>query len=298
MDLSTRISNSWIAIKASSYVMRKEPMLFVFPFYSILITIGSFCLVLWLVMTNVLGVFNDFSIFCFGYLAMFIGIYLLANIMSVYNGVAIVGCARMRLDGKDPTVIDGFRIATLRLPSIILWGLVEATIGNFISSLKTGPWRIGGRWAYGMKMGWYVDTIFVLSIIAAANTGPMDALGRSRTLVTKKWGQNLAPNYNIWLTFVLIGLAIGALFFTLAIFGLVFGLGALIIYFLILFVLICLLLSLISSTVKCIFEAALFRYATVGEPGLGFSASFCEDAFVQVRGDMDWNKGGWTGDWQ
>ena len=62
--------------------------------------------------------------------------------------------------------------------------------------------------------------------------------------------------------------------------------------------LICLLLSLISSTVKCIFEAALFRYATVGEPGLGFSASFCEDAFVQVRGDMDWNKGGWTGDWQ
>lgn len=297
MDLSTRLDNSWTAIKASSRVMAKEPMLFVFPLFSVIMTIGIFVGMACGIFYDLFGLARDLRLYCFGFFALFILTYLLSEVFKVYSDVAVAGCARMRLDGKDPTVIDGFRVATTRIPSEILWALVEATYGNFVTSLKTGPWRIGGRWAYGLKMSWYVDTIFVRSIIAEGNTGPMDALGRSRMLVTKKWGQNLAPNYNIWLTFVLIGIVIGALMFVIWLIFLFLGLASLTLYWLLFFILICVVLALIASTVKAVFEAALFRYATVGEPGGGFPLDLCEYAFEQVRGEMDWNKGGWTGDW-
>jgi hypothetical protein len=298
MDLSTRLDNSWSAIKASSHVMAKEPMLFVFPVFSVIVTLGTFVGLICIMFFDIFGLARDFGTYCFGFFAMFILAYLLSEISKVYSDVAIVGCARMRLEGKDPTVIDGFRIATTRIPSIILWGLVEATYGSFVSSLRAGPLRIGGMWAYRLKVSWYVDTIFVNSIIAEVNTGPMDALGRSRMLVTKKWGQNLAPNYNIWLTFMLIGIVIGAVIFVIWIISLFFGLAPLTLYFFLVFIVICVLLAFVSATVKCVFEAALFRYALTGDGGEWFPLDLCENAFEAIRGDMDWKKAGWTGDWQ
>lgn len=40
-----------------------------------------------------------------------------------------MACARIRLEGGDPPVSDGFRAAKETLERIVVWALVSATVG-------------------------------------------------------------------------------------------------------------------------------------------------------------------------
>ena len=69
----------------------------------------------------------------------------------------------MRLEGKDPTVADGFRAAFNRLHNIFGWALVSATVGLILRIIEDRSEKIGRIVSGLLGMAWTADTIFVFS---------------------------------------------------------------------------------------------------------------------------------------
>ncbi len=61
--------------------------------------------------------------------------YLVQYVVIFYANTALVGAAMIRLNGGDPTVRDGFRIANSRFGAIIGYALIAATVGMILKAL-------------------------------------------------------------------------------------------------------------------------------------------------------------------
>src|SRR3989338_5260815 len=61
------------------------------------------------------------------------GIIVLMLFVSVFIPVfftaSLIGAANMRFNGKDPKFSDGIKIASKHLPKLIIWALINATVG-------------------------------------------------------------------------------------------------------------------------------------------------------------------------
>jgi uncharacterized membrane protein len=101
-------------------------------------------------------------------------------------------------------------------------------------------------------------TFFVVPLLAAEDIGPVEALYRSAELFTETWGEELIGGFSFGLIFVLF--AIPGMAFPILL-ARPFGSRGVLLGF-ILAVAYWLLLSVISATVRGIFMAALYRYAT------------------------------------
>src|SRR5690606_4416931 len=67
----------------------------------------------------------------FGFLFYFVQY----SVMIFFN-CALVGAAMIRLDGGDPTLSDGFNAAKSRLPAILGYAAIAATVGVLLQGLK------------------------------------------------------------------------------------------------------------------------------------------------------------------
>lgn len=195
-----------------------------------------------------------------------------------FFNTALVGAAMMRLDGDNPTLADGLRLAWSRLPAILGYALIAATVGMVLRALEQRAGLIG-RWVIGLLgVAWTVATFLVVPILAATDLGPAEAVKESAKLLRRTWGENLIGNAGI-------SMAFGVLFIVVALLGSAMFLGAgshsLAVNAVLagVFVLIFILLGLIQSALQGIYSAALYRYATVGNAGNGFEATTLEQAF-------------------
>jgi hypothetical protein len=199
----------------------------------------------------------------------------------IFFNVALASAAMIRLGGGNPTLGDGMRAAMGKLPSIIGYALVAATVGMILRAVQE---RLGfvGRLVGGfLGFGWTVATFLVVPVLAAQDIGPVDAVKRSTSLLKQTWGENLVGNAGIGLAggllmFCLIFIS-GALFFgaiathSVALmvtvgFAAVIGLVA---------------LTLFQSALHGVYSAALYRFASEGDPGQGFDRALLESAFRQ-----------------
>src|SRR5262245_9221114 len=138
-----RISRGWLLMKQSWAVLRLDKELMLFPILSsiaCLLVVASFIAPVVLVpglRDWALGVINANNQgdgqggqarmqvpaivgFCF---------YLVNYFVIVFFNTALVSCAVLRFQGGDPTVGYGLRSAMSRLPQILAWALVAATVG-------------------------------------------------------------------------------------------------------------------------------------------------------------------------
>ena len=108
----TRFSRSWELIKASGAVLRQDKELLLFPFFSAIATLlvaASF--IVPLIVTGAFersvapGDETAYMVFLFLF-------YLVQYFIIFFFNSALVGAAMIRLDGGDPTVRDGLRIAS------------------------------------------------------------------------------------------------------------------------------------------------------------------------------------------
>jgi hypothetical protein len=67
------------------------------------------------------------------YLAIF---YFVAYFIGIFFTAAVVGAATLRLQGRDPTVGDGLRLAGSKLRRIAGWAAISATVGLILRSLE------------------------------------------------------------------------------------------------------------------------------------------------------------------
>jgi hypothetical protein len=172
------------------------------------------------------------------------------------------------MNGDNPTIGDGFRAAAARLPGIIGWALVSATVGLILRILEDRSDKVGRFVAGLFGMAWTVVSFLVVPILVVENKNPITALKDSTVLLKKTWGEQLVSNFSFGLIFMLLNLPAIALVVLGAVVhnttALVVCIGLAVIYFI--------ALALIQSALQSIFQAALFLYARNGQVPAGFQA--------------------------
>ncbi len=274
-----KFSHSWSLIKSSASVLRSDKELLVFPLLSaiscILVAATFFVPALFAGLFSGLDREHMNPLF---YVFLFV-FYVVQYFVIIFFNSALIGSAMIRLNGGDPTVADGFRIAMSKLPAILGYAVIAATVGVILRAVQERAGFIG-RLVVGMiGVAWTVASFLVVPVLVSQDIGPIDAVKRSAELLKKTWGQNLIGTGGIGLVFglAIVGLVVvGAGLITLAVSS---GILAVTITAIVAVVVALLLLILIQAALQGVYAAALYRYATQGDAGTGFDQALVADAF-------------------
>lgn len=271
-----RISRSWTLVKASADVLRSDKELLLFPAISAVATL--FVAATFMVPVFGLRLFEGGSIGPLGAVVGFL-FYLCQYTVIFFFNTALVGAAMIRLEGGDPTVGDGLRIARSKIGTIIGYAAIAATVGLVLKALGERAGVIGRIVVGLLGVAWTMASFLVVPVLVARDVGPLDAVKESVELLKRTWGENLAGNVGIGLAFGLltaavvltaVALVIGAAFLAgpkLAI--AVAVLGALAVAF----------VAVIQAALSGIYSAALYRYAVDGRAPQGFGDGQLQAAF-------------------
>ena len=205
--------------------------------------------------------------------------YVVQYFVIIFFNSALIGAAMIRLRGGDPTVADGFRIAMSKLPAILGYALISATVGVILRALQERAGFIG-RFVIGLiGLAWTIASFLVVPVLVSQDIGPIDAVKRSAELLKKTWGQNLIGTGGIGLVFGLGIFALAILGGVLIALAVSTGIVSIIVTTIVAFVLALLLLILIQAALQGVYAAALYRYATEGEAGESFDNALVAGAF-------------------
>jgi len=281
----SKISNSWRIMKASATVLKMDPELLVFPLLSgaAVILVTATFIVPFAVVGGGFGALEklDDGVGYLGYAVGFLYYLVLYSLIFFFN-TALVGATMIRLDGGDPTLSDGFNVAAGRLGAILEYAAIAATVGMLLRALEE---RAGflGRIVIGLiGVSWTLTTYLTVPVLVAKDVSAFDAVKESAGLFRKTWGEQVAANVGIGLVTFLMFLALAAISIPLimvasAISGM--AVAPLVISLVGAFI----LLNLVSSALKGVYSAALYRYATTGDPGEHFSREMMDEAFRPRR---------------
>ncbi len=275
-----RFGRSIDLAKASFGVLRKDKELLVFPLVSFLaLAVVTISFAAPFVLSGGISDAEDGRVNIISYVLLFL-FYLVSYTVAFFFNTALVGAALIRLDGGDPTLGDGFRIAFSRLPKIIGYAVIAATVGMVLRLISERAGVLGVLVASVIGFGWNLATFLVVPVLAVENLGPIEAIKRSGGLLRKTWGEQIIGNVGI-------GLLFGLLMFGVLILGavLIAALAQVSAALTIAAVVVLLLalgaIALVGSAVSGIYVASLYRYATKGDAGQMFSAEVMSGAFRQ-----------------
>ena len=275
-----KFARSWTLAKASLGVLRSDKELLVFPLISsiaALLVAASFVLPMFgLGMLERLD--GEGSLPLAFYLWLF-AFYLVQYFVIFFFNAALVGAAMVRLDGGDPTVGTGLRIAAGKWKQILGYAAIAATVGMLLRAIEQRAGFVGRIVVGLIGVAWTVATFLTVPVLVARDIGPVDAVKESASLLGRTWGENLIGNGGIGLAMgllnVLLVLGGGALVVLFAI----QGLPALAITTAIAGLLAVLGLALVHAALSGIYSAALYRYAMQGEAPAGFDGTLLREAF-------------------
>jgi hypothetical protein len=282
MDLGTKISNSWVLTKACFKVLVGNPQLFMFPICSVVAT--AVIILGFMGFTISTLMFSSFlgdggsSVIILNVIGWVI-VYYLTVFVVIFSNVAIVGSANMILDGKKPTVSDGFRIASSRIGPIIGWTILSGTVSLIIKAIQNKSGTLG-KFVMGLLgIAWTIVTYFVVPIIVFEGVGPFESLKRSIAILKKIWGESLVTNFGVHmvisiavLSLIIVMLPLLFISFSISPFMFVGVLGLLIVLIA--------AISIVGTTLKGILMAALYRYAKTGKTGFGISKETMKGMFA------------------
>lgn len=256
-----RISRGWQLTKMSLRIVRKDKEILIFPFLSALTTLlilASFFVGMFLTVDLGAGDFEGFSL---AFYAFWIAFYFVSFFVTVFFNVAVIGCATIRMNGGDPTVRDGFRIAFENVKYVLMWTLFAATIGMILKAIQRRAGIIGKFIVGALGMAFTIAAYFAVPVFVYEKLGPWKALKRSVSILKNTWGEAIVGNLGLGVMFFLLGLAgllpIIAGVYIMTFWSLVIGFGVAVIYWII--------LALVYSAAQSVLVAALYRYATTGK---------------------------------
>ena len=130
-------------------------------------------------------------------------------------------------------------------------------------------------------MGWRLATYLTVPVLVTKDVGPIDTVKESATLLKQTWGERVVGNFGLgWAT------AMAAISWGLVLAALITGTGTALPMAVrpavVISVLGFIFLALLSSALKGVYTAALYRYAVTGEEGL-FDPEIMDNAFRPKR---------------
>jgi len=276
-----RISNSWQLVKASWAVLRADRELIVFPIVSFaaaaFVTITFMIPLIGFAAAGTMRGLSREGIDPLLYVGLFL-FYLVQYAVVFYCNSALVGAALIRLQGGDPTVGDGFRIANQHLGKILGYALISATVGMILRAIAERG-MLGRIVATLVGVGWNIATYLVVPVLVVEDIGPIDAIKRSAALLRKTWGEQIVGNVSISVVFGLITFGLFLLGIPILMIVVPLQSLALLIAALIVGALVIIGVSLLGSALNGIYTAALYRFATGGEASAFFDNELIQSAF-------------------
>lgn len=270
-----KFSRSWDLVKASASVLRSDKELMLFPVISGAVTLVV--LATFLLPAFALRIFADgFGLggVVFGFL-----FYFVQYAVMIFFNCALVGAAMIRLDGGDPTLADGFNAAKARIPAILGYAAIAATVGVLLQGLKQKDNFLVRLMGSVLGAAWTLATFLVVPVLVSRDIGPIDALKQSVALLKRTWGENAVGQVGIGAAFGLITTAVAIVGVGLAVlaaqvsFALAIVVGAL-------GLLAVLLVGVYQAALSGIYSAALYRYAVSHEAPAAFRGADLEHAFL------------------
>lgn len=277
-------SNSWSLIKSSAKVLEADRELIIFPIISgIAVLLLSAVFFVPMLLVGYFGRVANQGLQVVDYIILFL-FYLLQYFIIFFNNTALVGAALIRIRGGDPTVRDGLKIAFDRFVPLFFYALIASTVGMILSLIKERGNSISKIIVSLIGFVWNVATFLVVPILAVEEVGPIEAIKRSVAYLKKTWGEQLVGTFSIGAFFTLlfilmivaVGLIVALLVYSsaqpwtyVAVFAVavIFTLG----------------ISLINSTLNGIYTAAVYQYASSGNPGTFFDPETVQNAFQPSR---------------
>ncbi len=281
------IGRSWNLAKESLGVIRKDPELMVFPIVSFVagVIVAGVLGILGL-FTNSFGGDNGISALGIILILLF---YFVTYFVTIYFQVALVAAVKLRLSGGNPTLGYGVSEANKRLGAIASWAAIAAVVGLILRLLESAARRRGGlggivaQIAIGLVgMAWSLATLFVIPIIAYEGVGGFEAIKRSAGVIKRRWGEAVVGQAGIGLVMWILGILVGAVFGIIGILLLTSGgtAGTVVgILFISIAVLGVLSIVVLAATLQSVYTAALYEYATKGQPTAAFSRDALDSAF-------------------
>ena len=275
-----RFSRSWGLIKASAGVLSKDKELLVFPLLSsvcTLIVLAAFLLPAF-GMGALDGLREGGGMSPTAYVFAFL-FYLVQYFVIFFFNSALVGAAMIRLEGGDPTLGDGLRIASSKVVPILGYAAIAATVGMILRAIQERAGFLGRLVAGFLGVAWTLASFLVVPVLVSRDVGPIDAVKESAVLLKKTWGENLIGQGGV-------GLVFGFIFFALIILGggaiiaaATTGNGVLIGLVVAVVIVALLLAGLVQAALSGIYSAALYRYAVGAGDSEGFDAQMLGQAF-------------------
>jgi hypothetical protein len=276
----TTIRRSYTIFLQSLSVLRQDKEILIFPLLSGLFTLVAMAgLIFGGVVTGFfqrLAESGDRSLEAnvLGYAALFVWYFVSWFIVLFFN-VGVVACARIRLEGGDPTVADGFRAARENLKAIVIWALISATVGLILRMIAERSKLIGALIAKFLGAAWAVATYFVVPVMIFEKRGARESMASSTQLISKTWGESLVAAAGVGITIMLLGIG-GLAFPIIGIFisptAAIAGLALTVLYWI--------LLAIISSALTGIYRTGLYLYAKDGKELPGFGPDLARTAFA------------------
>lgn len=268
-----RFARSWQLARSSLDVLRQDKEMLVFPLCSGLATIVVIASFAMPMLSEGQGDrLSDLQWIKLGLL------YFIEYFIIFFFNTALVGMALIRLDGKDPTVADGFRIARSNLMSILGYAAIAATIGLILRIIEERADWIGRIVAGLFGMAFTVATALTVPVLAATEVGPLEAIAESARLLKKTWGENIIGRVGMGAFFSMLYLGIVFIGFSIACVG-GSASGALPIVTLAMTILALCLAAMVHSALEGIYAAALYHYADEGGRSALFPDDVMESAF-------------------
>jgi uncharacterized protein DUF6159 len=208
-------------------------------------------------------------------------VYFVSSFIATLSNAALVAAATDRMNGGQGTAADGMRMAWARVDKLIAWSALSATVGLILRGLEQRGGVFGAVAGRIAGVAWSVVTFFVVPVLVFEPVGPIDAVRRSAAIFRQRWGEQLVGNASIGVALfivmipaVILCTVVATVSVPLAVVLGVVAFGALI---------------AVGGALSGIFNAALYRYATVGELSGPFRADDLNAAFRPRR-----SRGGWS----
>ncbi len=275
-----RLTNGFSLARSSWNVLRNDKKLLLFPLLSgvgCVLVLISFLIPIAVLANN--GVLVDANGDVNWALAapLAFGYYLVNYFVVIFCNAALVHCALVHFDGGQPTLGEGFRAAAARLPQILAWAAVSATVGLLLKAIENAHEKVGQFISAILGTAWTVMTVFVVPVLVVEQVGPFKAIKRSVSLLKKAWGEGLAGRLGIGIVVFLLFLPCFLLAFASVIaFNTSTTLGFTL---LAITVIAFLLVAIIGSALQTVFLSALYQFAAFERVPAGFEGDTLRSAF-------------------
>jgi hypothetical protein len=261
-------ADSWKLTKTSFRLIAEDRALLVYPVVAGVSIVGVFALFLLGALVLLPGISsggNSAQVADLLGFLLFVGVYFLATFVSVYCTAALIGAATLKLNGQQPTAADGWRVARSRLPQLLAWAVITATVGLIIQLIASRVRGIGGMLIAGVGgASWSLIAYFAIPVVMYEDQGAWASLKRSGHLFIATFGRSLVTNFVLGL--ILAAGIVGAVL--LGIVGLFLWAGgsvALGVILIVAAVVLAVVVALLGAAAEGVLRAALYRYAITGK---------------------------------